>query len=86
MRGPQGYSGVDGQNGADGVDGKDGVSSFKQTVFVRSYEVPVQPSGGSYDNPMPDQSDYKNEIPEGDGIVWQSNRIFSTDSTKQQTE
>jgi hypothetical protein len=64
---------------------KDGArGAFTSTVFVRCSEQPAPPSGGTYENPIPDWFQINKEwfqwsdgIPEGDAILWASSRVFS---------
>ena len=68
---------------SNGKDGDIGISKFKSTVFIRSESEPDTPSGGSWDNPLPDAIDiiskWSDGIPDGNGPIWSSSRWFSTD-------
>lgn len=76
--GEAGADGKDGKDGERGNDGKDGVSSFKSTVFIRSNSMPKTPTGGTYDSPIPTSTPaWSDGIPEGEYILWASNRVFS---------
>ena len=68
--------------------GKNGISpntAFKSTVFIRSSIIPSTPTGGSYNNPIPDKlsdnilENWSDGIPTGEEILWASTRIFSSD-------
>ena len=60
--------------------GHDAVSRFKSTVFKRSNEELTEaPSGGSWDNPKPDDNTWSDGIPSGTGKVWMSTREFYSD-------
>lgn len=59
------------------VTGIEGESMFKSTVFKRSNDVPDVPTGGDYNNPLPDDRSWEDGIPEGTAILWASTRIFS---------
>ena len=65
--------------GKDGKDGINGISSFLSIVFIRSYNTPTTPSGGSYDSPRPDDNDWSDSIPAGSLPLWSSHRAFSSD-------
>jgi hypothetical protein len=67
-----------------GEKGDPGLISFKSTVFTRraaTNPVTAVPTGGSFDSPRPgpDQIEWEDGIPEGDGIVWQSYTTFVND-------
>lgn len=57
----------------------DGASTFKSTVFIRSNTTPSAPEGGDYDSPLPSPlNGWSDGIPEGDGMLWASTRIFTS--------
>lgn len=65
----------------------DGISpntAYKSTVFVRSNSTPSTPTGGSYENPVPDS--WFDGIPDGAEILWASTRIFSSDGLDPQQD
>lgn len=68
--------------GAMGADGVSPNASYKSTVFIRTNETPSTPTGGSYDDPVPDG--WSDGIPEGEAKLWASTRIFSTDGLEPQ--
>lgn len=60
--------------------GHDAISKFKSTVFKRSNEdLTERPTGGSWDNPKPDDTTWEDGIPTGVGKIWQSTRTFYSD-------
>lgn len=70
---------MDGEKGDKGDIGDTGISSFLSTVFIRSYNEPDPPTGGSYDDPGPDGDDWSDSIPSGSLPLWSSHRTFSSD-------
>ena len=80
-----GYATLVARWGRDGSDGQDGTTpntSFKSIVFKRSSTTPDTPTGGSYASPVP--SGWSDGIPSGDGKIWMSTRIFSSDGQSPQ--
>lgn len=77
----EGVNGKDGKDGKDGSgsgDGSEGVAAaFKSMVFKRASSNPGKPSGGTYDNPVPEG--WYDGIPAGDLQVWVSSRWFYSD-------
>lgn len=76
-------------SGNDGNDGKDAPLSFTSFVFTRYASEPNIPTGGSYSNPVPDNTDFiwTNDIPSGNDLIWISSRIFTSDGNyPQQSE
>ena len=76
-------------SGNDGNDGKDAPSSLTSFVFTRYASEPNIPTGGSYSNPVPDNTDFiwTNNIPAGNDLIWISSRIFTSDGNyPQQSE
>lgn len=67
------------------IIGHYGVAAFKSTVFIRSDTKPNTPTGGSYNNPIPDKlsdnilENWSDGIPAGETVLWASTRIFSSD-------
>ena len=59
---------------------EDGLPYLTSFVFTRSIETPAQPTGGSYEKPMPDQSIWSDSVPviseTTKGPVWMSTRVF----------
>lgn len=80
-----GYATLVARWGRDGEDGDDGTSpntSFKSIVFKRSNTTPSTPEGGSYASPVP--TGWSDGIPSGEGKIWMSTRIFSSDGESPQ--
>lgn len=75
--GKDGAPGKDGHNGANGKDGISPNTSFKSIVFVRTNNTPSTPTGGSYENPVP--NGWSDGVPAGSEQIWMSTRIFSSD-------
>ena len=76
---------IKGENGLNGQDGRDGISPsahFKSIVFTRSNTIPARPddSSGSYEEPVPDG--WSDGIPSGNGKIWTTSRMFSTDPSE----
>lgn len=63
--------------------GSNGVSSFQSMVFVRATEQPAAPTGGSFDDPVPDG--WSDGVPAGEHILWMTTRVFSQDGNPPQT-
>lgn len=78
------YIGTDGRDGTDGIDGVSPNTSFKSTVFTRQNTQPDIPSGGTFDNPVPDGTIWTDGIPDGEEKLWASTRIFSSDGKSPQ--
>lgn len=78
------YIGTDGRDGTDGIDGVSPNTSFKSTVFTRRNTQPDIPSGGTFDNPVPDGTIWTDGIPDGEEKLWASTRIFSSDGKEPQ--
>lgn len=57
--------------------GKDG--AFKSRVFVRTNTKPATPTGGTYDNPIP--NGWSDGIPAGTAVLWSSVCTFKADGT-----
>lgn len=80
-QGMQGLRGFPGQDGINGSDGQDGQSSFTSYVFTRQEDSnqPEVPTGGSFNNPLPNESRWTDGVPFGQGTVYMSYRIFTSD-------
>lgn len=52
-------------------------SKFKSIVFKRQSTIPTTPTGGSYDNPVPEG--WSDGVPSGELTLWMSSRWFSTE-------
>lgn len=63
---------------------KEAYNLVKAVVYRRtnSTNVPA-PTGGSFANPLPIESDWSSEIPEGLGRLWVSMRTFTSNGTNQ---
>lgn len=57
--------------------GKDG--GFKSRVFLRTNNAPTTPTGGTYNNPIP--NGWSDGIPSGTAILWSSVCTFNADGT-----
>ena len=55
------------------------ITQFTSFAFIRSKTKPSTPSGGTYENPVP--NGWSNGIPEGTDPVWFSTRIFNSDNS-----
>lgn len=55
---------------------EDGYAYLTSYVFTRTNSQPSQPTGGSFDNPLPVETVWSDTIPEGVGSVWMSMRVF----------
>jgi len=54
--------------------------SFQSTVFRRTNTAPSTPIGGTYNSPIPTSTpQWYDGIPNGEEILWASNRIFTSD-------
>ena len=58
---------------------KNGISIFTSTIFIRTNATPEKPVGGSYDNPLPENSNWTDNIPNGSEVLWASIRVFASD-------
>ena len=64
-----------------------GTSVFTSTVFKRTNTKPSKPTGGSFSNPLPDDTTWTDGIPDGSEILWAATRVFASDGGhRQQTE
>ena len=64
-----------------------GTSVFTSTVFKRTNTNPSKPTGGSFSNPLPDDTTWTDGIPDGSEILWAATRVFASDGGhRQQTE
>src|SRR5699024_2666844 len=63
----------------DPVEVDDGVSIRTAMVFKRSSSQPDRPTGGSYENPVPDDSSWETSPVSGAESIWISTRIFASD-------
>lgn len=75
----------------DVPDFTDGISIYTSTIFLRSNEEPAVPEGGSFSDPLPRISInngiiWEDGIPEGDGVLWTSTRIFASDFTSDKNQ
>lgn len=52
---------------------------FVSTVFMRSSTQPDTPSGGDYNNPLPESDGWSDGVPEGTAKLWFSQRKFTID-------
>ena len=57
----------------------DGQSIVRSTVFKRSITAPIAPYGGSFLSPYPTDTDWKDGLPTGEGPIWMSSKIFTSD-------
>lgn len=55
------------------------ITQFTSFAFIRSKTRPSTPSGGTYENPVP--NGWSDGIPEGTDPVWFSTRIFNSDNS-----
>ena len=55
------------------------ISQFTSFAFIRSKTKPSTPSGGTYENPIP--NGWSDGIPEGTDPVWFSTRVFNSDNS-----
>ena len=62
-----------------------GVSIFTSTVFIRTNGIPETPTGGSFEEPLPNNRDaggkriWHDGIPDGEEKLWASTRVFASD-------
>ncbi len=76
---------VYGETGDPGDPGDNGQSVFTSFVFVRSDSTPSTPTGGSFDEPVPDG--WNDGIPtDSENPIWMSKRIFTSDGLSPQTD
>ena len=65
-----------------------GDTIFKSTTFRRYNGIPTKPTGGTFEDPIPDDVDdngvklWSDGIPSGEEILWASTRIFSSDESQ----
>lgn len=66
--------------GNDGTNGSVGISVFKSVVFTKTTNTnaPATPTGGSYSNPIPTTAGWSDGVPNGDGALYMSTRIFTS--------
>lgn len=62
-----------------GSGGGGSITQFTSFAFIRSKTKPSTPSGGTYENPVP--NGWSDGIPEGTDPVWFSTRIFNSDNS-----
>ena len=62
----------------------DGQSIIRSIVFKRSNTKPDAPVGGDFGSPYPTDTDWKDGLPSGDGPIWMSNKIFTSDGESPQ--
>lgn len=62
-----------------GSGGGSHITQFTSFAFIRSKTRPSTPSGGTYENPVP--NGWSDGIPEGTDPVWFSTRIFNSDNS-----
>ena len=62
-----------------GSSGGSSITQFTSFAFIRSKTKPSTPSGGTYENPVP--NGWSDGIPEGTDPVWFSTRIFNSDNS-----
>ena len=60
------------------IKGEKGETKFMSTVFKRSQSKPAAPTTGNFDNPVPTSEGWYDGIPEGNGLLWTSHRMFSS--------
>ena len=75
---------IKGENGKDGDPGKKGQSILVSTVFKASVTKPATPTGGYFDNPVPDG--WSDGIPDVSSMrtsIWMSKRKFTSDEEGQ---
>lgn len=54
------------------------ILSYKSTVFIRTNDTPLTPTGGSFDSPIPTSTPkWYDGIPSGEQTLWASTRIFT---------
>lgn len=62
-----------------GSGGGGSITQFTSFAFIRSKTKPSTPSGGTYENPVP--NGWSDGIPEGTDPIWFSTRIFNSDNS-----
>lgn len=62
------------------IKGEPGRSSFTSFVFQRTNSTPTTPTGGTYSNPFPTDTAWKDGIPDGEAQVWMSQCLFWSDN------
>lgn len=72
------YVNVPWTSGTEG-GGTGHISQFTSFAFIRSKTKPSTPSGGTYENPVP--NGWSDGIPEGTDPVWFSTRVFNSDDS-----
>ena len=70
----------------DAVQTIRGIDTKRGVVYMRSNnDAPVKtPTGGSYDNPVPTESAWSTEIPDGSAKLWVSTRMFTSNGKNQE--
>lgn len=63
-----------------------GIDTKRGVVYMRSNnDASVKtPTGGSYDNPVPTESTWNTEIPDGSAKLWVSTRMFTSNGKNQE--
>lgn len=77
---------VSGIPGSTGNTGADGLSIYKSTVFIKTTDgaAPATPTGGSYFSPVPSTVGWSDGVPSGNGILYMSTRIFTSNGLSPQ--
>lgn len=70
----------------DAVQTIHGIDTKRGVVYMRSNnDASVKtPTGGSYDNPVPTESTWNTEIPDGSAKLWVSTRMFTSNGKNQE--
>ena len=70
----------------DAVQTIRGIDTKRGVVYIRSNnDSSVKtPTGGSYDNPVPTESAWSTEIPDGSAKLWVSTRMFTSNGKNQE--
>lgn len=70
----------------DAVQTIRGIDTKRGVVYMRSNnDASVKtPTGGSYDNPVPTESTWNTEIPDGSAKLWVSTRMFTSNGKNQE--
>lgn len=70
----------------DAVQTIRGIGTKRGVVYMRSNnDASVKtPTGGSYDNPVPTESTWNTEIPDGSAKLWVSTRMFTSNGKNQE--
>ena len=70
----------------DAVQTIRGIDTKRGVVYMRSNnDASVKtPTGGSYDNPVPTESAWSTEIPDGSAKLWVSTRMFTSNGKNQE--